>query len=115
MVTDISDLLTDLVELAAYIYCGDGTVRRGGSTLAQMGRDWRRKLRFVVPVRVPEVWSSPPISTLLTETLSFLSDDFYAFEFEQLRSPPGFQNYLERKEVNRMGSGLIRSFCSPVG
>ena len=60
-----------------------------------MGRDWRRKLRFVVPVRMPEVWASAPISTLLTETLSFLSDDFYAFEFQQLRNPPEFENYLE--------------------
>jgi hypothetical protein len=95
LIANIPDTLTDLVEVAAYVYCGDGAVRRGGSTLAQMGREWRGELRFVVPVRVPEVWSSAPISRLLTETLSFLSDDFYTFEFEQLRNPPGFQNYLE--------------------
>ena len=26
---------------APYVYCGDGTIRRGGSALAEMGRDWR--------------------------------------------------------------------------
>ena len=95
LVTNIPDVLTDLLELAAYIYCADGAIRRGGNTMVEMGRDWRRNLRFIVPVRLPEVWSSPPIATLLTDTLSFLSDDFYAFEFQQLRDPPAFQNYLE--------------------
>jgi hypothetical protein len=95
LVTNIPDVLIDLLELAAYIYCADGTIRRGGNTMTEMGHDWRRNLRFFVPVRLPDVWSSPPIVTLLTETLSFLSDDFYAFEFQHLRDPPAFQNYLE--------------------
>jgi hypothetical protein len=95
LVTNVPDILTDLLELAAYVYCADGTVGRGGVTMAQMGRGWRRRFRFVVPVRQPEVWSSASISALLTEVLSFLSDDFYAFEFQLLRNPPGWQNYLE--------------------
>jgi 7-cyano-7-deazaguanine synthase in queuosine biosynthesis len=94
-VTNIPDVLTDLLELATYVYCADGMVRRGGSTMAQMGKDWRRRFRFVVPVRMPEIWSSPQISRLLIETLSFLSDDFYEFDFHPLRDPTGFQNYLE--------------------
>jgi 7-cyano-7-deazaguanine synthase in queuosine biosynthesis len=95
LVINIPDVLTDLLELATYVYCADGTVRRGGSAMSQMGRDWRRRFRFVVPVRRPDVWSSAPISTLLIETLGFLSDDFYEFDFQQLHDPPGFQNYLE--------------------
>ena len=96
-------MLTDLLELAAYVYCADGTVSRGGTTMAQMGRDWRRRFRFVVPVRRPEVWSSTPISTILIETLSFLSDDFYEFDFQQLQDPPGFQRYLELGGVTPHG------------
>jgi hypothetical protein len=103
LVSNIPDVLTDLLELAAYVYCADGTVSRGGSTMAQMGRDWRRRFRFVVPVRRPEVWSSTPISTLLIETLSFLSDDFYEFDFQQLQDPPGFQRYLELGGVTPHG------------
>jgi hypothetical protein len=94
-VTNLPDVLIDLLELAAYVYCADGMVRRGGSMMAQMGRDWRRKFRFVIPVRLPELWSSEVVSQTLAETLGFLSDDFYQFEFEPLRDPPGFQNYLD--------------------
>jgi 7-cyano-7-deazaguanine synthase in queuosine biosynthesis len=94
-VTNVPDVLTDLLELAAYVYCADGTVTRGGGVMAQMGKGWRRRFRFIVSVRRPEVWSSTQISTLLTETLSFLSDDFYSFEFQELHNPPRFQNYLE--------------------
>jgi hypothetical protein len=103
LLSNIPDVLTDRLELATYIYCADGSARRGGSTMAQMGRDWRRRFRFVVPVRLPDVWSSAPISTLLIETLSFLSDDFYEFDFQQLRDPPGFKITSNWAEANPMG------------
>jgi hypothetical protein len=77
LVSNIPDVLTDLLELATYIYCADGTVRRGGNTMAQMGKDWRRRFRFVVPVRMPEIWSSAQISRLLIEALNY--PDFRAF------------------------------------
>jgi len=95
LVTNVQDVLTDLLEIAAYVYCADGTVRRGGSKMSQLGKDWRRRFRFVIPVRLPNFWSSILISTLLVDALSFLSDDFYFFEFEQLRDPQGFQRYLD--------------------
>jgi hypothetical protein len=95
LVTDLPDVLMDLLELAAYVYCADGMVRRGGITMTQMGRDWRRKFRFVIPVRLPELWSSENIRQALVETLGFLSDDFYQFEFQSLRHPSGFQSYLD--------------------
>ena len=53
---------------------------RGGKIDAQMGARWRRKFRFVVPVRRPDLWTS--IHPVLIETLSFLSDDEYDFEFK---------------------------------
>jgi hypothetical protein len=46
-----------------------------------MGADWRRRLRFVVPVRCRNTWELPEITGALIETLGFLSDDHYAFEF----------------------------------
>jgi 7-cyano-7-deazaguanine synthase in queuosine biosynthesis len=95
LVTNLPDVLIDLLELAAYVYCADGMVPRGGTTMAQMGRHWRRKFRFVMPVRLPELWSSAAVSQVLIETLSFLSDDFYEFEFQLMLDPPGFQSYLD--------------------
>jgi hypothetical protein len=95
LVTNVPDVLTDLLEVAAYIYCADGAVRRGGVKMGQLGKDWRRRFRFIIPVRQPNLWSSTLVSSLLIDTLSFLSDDFYSFEFEQLREPPEFQRYLD--------------------
>src|SRR5438067_497863 len=67
----------------------------GGDKMGQLGKDWRRRFRFVIPVRLPNVWSSTLICSVLADTLSFLSDDFYLFEFEQLHEPPEFQRYLD--------------------
>ena len=39
LVANIPDVLTDLLELATYVYCADGTVRRGGGTMA---RKWAK-------------------------------------------------------------------------
>jgi len=71
LVTDLPEALADLLELAAYVYCADSTVRRGGSAMTEMGRDWRRRFRFVVPVRLPDLWSSAEICALLSEVLGF--------------------------------------------
>ena len=64
-----------------------------------MGTEWRRRFHFVIPVRRPELWSSPPVLDALSETLGFLADDEYQFEFEEHRgSPPGVQDYLELED-----------------
>lgn len=84
----------DLVELAAYIYTADGACTRGGDREFEYGNKWRRSFRFDIPVRVPQLWSSGPVRTALTEALSFLSDDDYEFHFHQLEQPPPLDSYL---------------------
>ena len=99
MLTNLPDLVTDLLELAAYVYSADWATSRGGEASRGMGAEWRRRFRFVVPVRRPELWSSPPVLDALSETLGFLTDDDYQFEFEEHRgSPPGGQDYLELED-----------------
>lgn len=96
MLTDVPSLVIDLLELATYVYSADWATSRGGEASRGMGADWRRRFRFVIPVRRPELWSSPPVLDALSETLGFLTDDEYQFEFEEHRgSPPGVQEYLE--------------------
>ncbi len=96
MVEDVPPVLTDLLEIAAYVFCADQCTGRGGDTLPEMGKDWRRRFRFRVPVRRPDLWRRLEIQDLLIETLSFLSDDHYAFEFVQQPdpAPAGLQPYL---------------------
>jgi Queuosine biosynthesis protein QueC len=99
MLTHLPDLVIDLLELAAYVYSADWATSRGGEASRGMGAEWRRRFRFVVPVRRPELWSSPPVLDALSETLGFLTDDEYQFEFEEHRgSPPGVQDYLELED-----------------
>ncbi len=84
----------DLVELAAYIYTADGACTRGGNREFEYGQKWRRSFRFDIPVRVPDLWSSGPVRTALTDALSFLSDDDYEFHFHQLEQPSRLDSYL---------------------
>ena len=42
MAADIPTILTDLIEIAAYVFAADEMAPRGGPTMAAMGRDWRR-------------------------------------------------------------------------
>ncbi|MBX3367419.1 MAG: hypothetical protein KF912_08925 [Phycisphaeraceae bacterium] len=91
---DIPPALIDLVEIAAFVYVGDQMARRGADDVETMGSNWRRRLRFEIPVRVPSLWRSPEVSDSLIELLSFLSEDEYEFTFSQYKSPPALEAYL---------------------
>lgn len=95
LVSNIPDGLVDLLEVASYVYAADAAISRGGKVDAQMGARWRRSLRFVIPVRCPEIWQEPAVSSALTEVLGFLSDDLYRFEFSSLKQRPPVQPYFE--------------------
>lgn len=60
-----------------------------------MGADWRRNFRFVIPLRDPDHWSQARVLEPLRATLSFLSEDEYAFEFERATTPVQMKKYLE--------------------
>ena len=94
LLANISDVHADLLEIASYIYAADSAIPRGGKTDAQLGARWRRKLRFVIPVRQPNLWSSDLVQSALVETISFLSDDDYEFEFRLLENPPSVESYF---------------------
>jgi hypothetical protein len=95
LVKNVPDLLIDLIEIAAYVYCADQATSRGGEVQVGMGSDWRRNFRFVIPARNPDHWNRASVLEPLCDTLSFLSDDEYAFEFEKATSPVPVDKYLE--------------------
>ena len=94
LLADVPDLLEDLLEIAAYVLAADAATDRGDPTLPDMGDDWRRRFRFVIPVRRPEAWASRELMALLTDTLSFLSEDEYRFEFVALQAPVPLDSYF---------------------
>jgi hypothetical protein len=95
MVANVPDLLADLLDIATYVLCADEAVSRGGDVRKELGADWRRRFRFVIPVRVPHRWSSSGVAAALIEALTFLTEDEFAFEFQKLRNPPSSQAYLD--------------------
>ena len=98
LLANVPDVLADLLEVASYVYAADSAISRGGKTDTQMGRRWRRKFRFEIPVRLPSLWSSDPVLSALVETLSFLSDDNYEFEFRAIIDAPTMAEYFEFKD-----------------
>ncbi|MEO1610555.1 MAG: 7-cyano-7-deazaguanine synthase, partial [Pseudomonadota bacterium] len=86
--------LTDLLEIASYVFAADCAVRRGGITFPRMGQDWRREFRMVIAVSEPSIWEEPSLTNALCEVLEFLSDDTWRFEFVPSEEPVSLQDYL---------------------
>lgn len=93
MVQNIPDVLTDLLEVAAYVFAADQAAGRGGAR--DTGKRWRRSFRFYVPVRLPDLWSRQEITEALVDALSFLSDDDYEFIFSRPERSQPVQLYLD--------------------
>jgi hypothetical protein len=87
MLSCVPEVLLDLLEIAAYVYCADQQSSRGSENLTGHGREWRRMMNFTIPVRQPEIWASTPVVDALCETIGFLSDDTYAFFFVKATEP----------------------------
>jgi hypothetical protein len=94
LLANISDVHADLLEIASYIYAADSAITRGGKTDSQLGALWRRKFRLVIPVRQPQLWSSDRVIAAFVETIGFLSDDDYEFDFCLLKNPPPVESYF---------------------
>jgi len=95
MIKAVPAVFLDLIDIAVYVYCADQAVRRGGDGVEDFGEHWRRNFFFRIPVREPQAWKNQAVLNYLVSTLSFLSEDEYHFEFEQLPNDPTLQRYLE--------------------
>src|SRR3977135_4373084 len=56
LVDDLDPVMADAVEIASYVFTADRLIERGSSQMQRMGADWRRKFRFIIPVRKREIW-----------------------------------------------------------
>ncbi len=57
MAANIPPVLVDLLEIATYVYCADQATTRGAGNAKNYGAKWRRRFRFHIPVRKPDLWS----------------------------------------------------------
>ncbi len=118
----LTDLDADVLEVAAYFYVADQMVTRGGTVALDYGRRWRRHLRFVIPVRRPDVWNRPEVSATLRAALLFLTDDQeLEFTFVRATNPAPRERYIgdmidvpaDPEEV-MLFSGGLDSLCGAV-
>jgi 7-cyano-7-deazaguanine synthase in queuosine biosynthesis len=95
LAANLPDLDRDLLEIAAYVYCADQAVTRGGLKQIDHGRSWYRMFRFEVPVRRPDFWSSADVLQDLCRSLNDASADNFEFAFCRLTDPPSLETYFE--------------------
>lgn len=77
----------DLIRIAALVLGADGAAGRGRIDDDNIDR-WMRRFRIVIGVDDPSFWSQQAVQGALEETLSFLSQDSFSFEFQHRRSRP---------------------------
>ena len=83
LVDDLDPVMADAVEIASYVFTSDKLIQRGSPQMHRMGGDWRRRFRFIIPVRKREIWCQQEVYDTLVDALSFLSEDEFTFEFEE--------------------------------
>ena len=79
-----------------------------------MGSDWRRSFHFVIPVRNPII-GAPIVLESFCDTLSFLSEDDYAFEFENATNPLRCCKYYGTERRRGAHSTPTKWCCFPEG
>lgn len=55
LVDDLDPVMADAVEIASYVFTSDKLIQRGSPQMHRMGGDWRRRFRFIIPVRKREI------------------------------------------------------------
>lgn len=122
MVSNIPDILLDLLEVAAYVYCADQQTRRGSDKLTDYANNWRREMIFRIPVRSLSIWQREEVRDDLANMLGFLSDDHYTFEFVSAQSPlaasevyfSGLTDRADQPDEIALFSGGLDSFAGVV-
>ena len=95
LLTNLPSRLTDLLEIASYVYAADQLVRRDSVKMPDVGVGWRRSFQFHVAVRDMPFWSRQDVLDQLKETLEFLTDDTFHFSFSKINPGPRTQAYFE--------------------
>src|ERR1035437_1290307 len=67
---------------------------------------WRRHFVFRIPVRKQGFWNRGEVQKVLRETLEFLSDDYFDFEFVAGKGAPMMQEYFPKLVPGGPGEGV---------
>ena len=92
--TTLTGPALDLAEIAAFVFAADQLCRRGGLREFEYGHKWRRHFRVEIPVREPSHWRSAAVRDTLQDTLTFLTDDDWEFDFKKNSAPAPATRYF---------------------
>jgi 7-cyano-7-deazaguanine synthase in queuosine biosynthesis len=95
LMSNLTNLELDLLEIASYVYGADQATTRGGPVRIDYGEAWFRDFRFEVPVRRRDFWASGEVQDDLSRTLHDLSGDNFEFEFSAHPRPSKTPSYFE--------------------
>jgi hypothetical protein len=95
LMSNLTDVELDLLEIAAYIYGADQATTRGGTVRIDYGEAWYREFLFEIPVRRRDFWSSAEVQDDLTRTLHDFSGDNFEFSFSSHAKPQDVPSYFE--------------------
>ena len=77
----LPDRILDLLEIAAYVFCADRLISRGGIANVEY-HSWSRSFHFVIKVRDFKFWNTLDVKEKLKAALVFMSgDQSYSFTF----------------------------------
>ena len=97
--TALTQRLYDFLEIAAFVYSADAsTIREGVWEDNNATEQWSREFKLSIPVRDFQFWEKKIVKNLLTETLSFLSNDHYVFDFQKIANDRHIQEYFSHEE-----------------
>jgi 7-cyano-7-deazaguanine synthase in queuosine biosynthesis len=91
---EVPSRLLDLLMIATYVCAADQAIIRGAEDAETFGSKWRRNLHFVIPVSDVEFWSLADVVGCLKDTLGFLSDDRFEFDFLPFKDHLVRQSYF---------------------
>lgn len=95
LMSNLTALDLDLLEIAAYVYGADQATTRGGTVRIDYGEAWYRDFRFEIPVRRRDFWSSAEVQGDLSKALHDLSGDNFEFSFSSHAKPQEMPPYFE--------------------
>ncbi len=87
--------ILDLLQIAAYVFCGDRMANRGMRDSVNF-ESWARSFEYHIPVQDLDFWNSDKIKRALNDALSFMTGDrFYSFYFSKTINNPAEGGYKQ--------------------
>lgn len=92
---DLPTRVLDLLQIAAYVFCGDRMANRGGRYSINY-RSWARSFEFHIPVLDLDFWNNDKTKKALNDALTFMTGDrSYNFIFSLTENNPAEEKYKQ--------------------